>query len=303
AAAVLNNATVPEGMPSMLSFLDRSFGAGSHLAIPVADTKSLAHRAWQELDRKRMGYAMAAGRLVADLDAPPVRRCLEQHIRERCIIRPVFDYMYHEFIDTQHTDLSLRDESLQFQIYSTVREVMERVHGDSLPLSYVMYTTLFAIAETNDRIAHAVAEGLPDGAPLDLYSTVMAAGCDDDATVSNIALDPGSTEPLAARELLCLLDWDFAAALGYMLAHRYHDTDPSIAEMRARLGAMAFGVDIQKEQPFPPVLPLQDGDFHSFVASHIHRVYAKWPYGFVYMVIDEAVVAYNDIIHGIRGAR
>ncbi|KAJ2320363.1 hypothetical protein IWW51_004646 [Coemansia sp. RSA 2702] len=65
--------------------------------------------------------------------------------------------------------------------------------------------------------------------------------------------------------------------------------------MRARLGALAFGVDSSKEQPFPP-----DSQFHQFVRDHVASVYARWPHGFFYMVLDEAVDAYNVIIQSIR---
>ncbi|KAJ1931270.1 hypothetical protein GGF37_007447, partial [Kickxella alabastrina] len=54
------------------------------------------------------------------------------------------------------------------------------------------------------------------------------------------------------------------------------------------------------DQPYPPILPLQDMQFHQFVHQYVSMIYIKWPHGFVYMVIDEAVCAYNVIIQSIR---
>ncbi|KAJ2360658.1 hypothetical protein H4S01_005634 [Coemansia sp. RSA 2610] len=304
AAVVLNNATAPTSAqprsrdpPSLLSFLDINVELNGNLTMPRADGAALHRSSWCDLNQTRMDYAMTAGRLVANLDEPAVRRCLEEHVAQRCIIRPVFDYMFFQFVDEQHTELPVRSESMQFQIYSTVREVMHRAYKGDMPVSYVMYTTLFAIAETNDKIAAAV---FSQDKHAMLRSTIVSGYEDDDATVSSAHGDSGLDDPMSLRELLCLLDWDFAAVLGYLLAHRYDEAHRPTTEMRARLGALAFGVDSSKEQPFPPVLPLQDSQFHQFVRDHVASVYARWPHGFFYMVLDEAVDAYNVIIQSIR---
>ncbi|KAJ2848261.1 hypothetical protein IWW36_003402 [Coemansia brasiliensis] len=267
-----------------------------NLTMPRADSEELRPSAWRDEHFMRMSYAMTAGKLVANLDEPAVLSCLNEHISQRCIIRPVFDYMFFQFIETHETELPLRSESLQFQIYSTVREVMHRVYKDGeMPLTYVMYTTLFAIAETNDKIAEAVWR---QNQRTELCSTILSLDISDDSTISS----NGSMreDPLSSRELLCLLDWEFAAVLGYMLAHRYHEANVDNTKMRAQLGALAFGVDSSQAQPFPPLLPMQDTQFHQFIRSHVSSIYSKWPHGFFYMVLDEAVDAYNAIIQDIR---
>ncbi|KAJ2228764.1 hypothetical protein EV180_001833 [Coemansia sp. RSA 518] len=303
AVVVLNNATAPTkaqdtkcNSSSLLSFLNLKVERDGNLTMPRADSDALSRSSWRDLHQARMNYAMAAGHLVAHLEEPAVIGCLHEHVAQRCIIRPVFAYMYRQFAETQQTELPVWNAALQFQIYSTVQEVMYRVYGGDMPASYLMYTTLFAIAETNNMIAHAV---FAQDETAQLCSTILAADYDK-LTVSEARDDIGFDDPLGVRELLCLLDWDFAAVLGYMLAHRYHEANQSITVKRGELGALSLGVDSSKDQPFPPMLPLQDTHFHQFVRSHVASVYARWPHGFFYMVLDEAVDAYNVIIHDIH---
>ncbi|KAJ2806709.1 hypothetical protein H4R20_001586 [Coemansia guatemalensis] len=306
AAVVLNNAAAPtkdsskQNPPSLLAFLNLGIETGGSLTMPIADSNALARSSWRELNRARMEYALTAGRLVAGLQEPPVLHCLEQMLAQRCIIRPVFNYTFRRFMAMEEPDLLVRDEALQFQIYSTVREIMGRVHGDNPPLCYVMCTTLFAIAETNDKVASTLMRNGLGTAKVDLCSTIVSADMDEDAIASSTFGGQHPDEPLSPRELLCLLDWEFAAVLGYMLAYRYYEDNTQVTEMRARIGAKAFSVDTTKSQPFPPLLPMQDTHFHSRIGNYVNTVYARWPHGFAYMVIDEAVEAYNDIIQNIR---
>ncbi|KAJ2711621.1 hypothetical protein H4R19_003164, partial [Coemansia spiralis] len=297
AVAELNNSIVVRGaashrdIPGLLAYL--SPGAGSSDSLAASDSQRKCE--WRDVDRKRMRYSIDAGRSIADMDTPEMQQLLGQLVRQRRVIRPVFDYMYHEYARTGSTDGLVCDGALQFQVYAWVREAMEGTCANP-PLSYVVYVALFAIGEINDRVAQAVAETLPDGAPLGLRPTVAAAGGDDDVTVSGAKQHPAATGPLAPKELLCLLDWDFAATLGYLLAHRFHEMDPSATAGRARVNALALSVDLTQSQPFPPIAPSMDGRLHTFVSGHVNSVYESWPDGFVDMVIDETVVAYNDLI-------
>ncbi|KAI9500759.1 hypothetical protein GGI25_003952 [Coemansia spiralis] len=314
-AVVLNNATAPVKSksgtllltPSLLSFLDLGVELTGNLAMPMADGKALASRSsWKDINLARMKYAMIAGHLIANLEEPAVQHCFSQHVSQRCIIRPIYNYMFQQFIATQKTSLPVVSDGLQFQIYNTVQEVMEKVYGPNPPLSYVMYTVLFAIAETNEMIVQSV---LSAGVSVsDIRTTVYSEPVDGDgddasslaSTVENKRL---SEPPLSERELIALIDWDFAAVIGYILAQRYHENDADATAMRAKLGALAFGVDLEKGQPFPPLLPLQDTHFHQYVHQYVSTVYGRWPHGFVYMVIDEAIDAYNAIIQDIRNSQ
>ncbi|KAJ2888513.1 hypothetical protein IWW38_004922 [Coemansia aciculifera] len=244
-----------------------------------------------------MAYALTAGRMVANLEEPAVLNCLARHISRKCVIRPVFSYMFEQFIDLGHTELPVIDDALQFQIYSTVHEVMTKVHGPDLELPYVMFTTLFAIIETNEKIVQGIAEA--GGTVGDICTTVYDRS-DSDNDSDKSRSETSLSEPMLGKEVLGLLDWDFAAAIGYLLAHRFHESDVKVTEMRAKLGALAFGVDASVGQPFPPILPLQDTGLHQFVHHYVAAIYCRWPHGFAYMVIDEAVDAYNVIIQNIR---
>ncbi|KAJ2077120.1 hypothetical protein H4R24_005320 [Coemansia sp. RSA 988] len=304
AAVVLNNAAVPtkdnakHNPPSLLAFLNLGVETGGSLTMPIADSNRLARSSWRELSRARMEYSLTAGRLVASMQEPPVLYCLDQMLAQRRIIRPVFNYTFCRFMAKEEPDLIVHNEALQFQIYSTVREIMSRVHGENPPLCYVMCTTLFAIAETNDKVVSTLMRNASGVDRVDLCSTI--ADIDNEVVTSSTFSEQHSDEPLTPRELLCLLDWEFAAVLGYMLAHRYYEDNTELTEMRAKIGAEAFGVDTTKSQPFPPLLPMQDMHFHSRIGNYVNTVYANWPHGFVYMVIDEAADAYNDIIQDIR---
>ncbi|KAJ2817427.1 hypothetical protein FBU31_006233 [Coemansia sp. 'formosensis'] len=206
--------------------------------------------------------------------------------------------MFEQFADSGRTELPVIDEALQFQIYSTVREVMTKVYGSSLPLppSYVMYTTLFAIIETNEKIVQGIAE--EGGTSSDICTTVFS-GSSSERDIDNNSC-ASLSEPMWSKEMLELLDWDLAAAIGYLLAHRYHESDVEVTKMRAKLGALAFGVDASVSQPFPPILPLQDTGLHQYVHHYVSAIYSRWPHGFAYMVIDETVDAYNEIIQTLR---
>ncbi|KAJ1720750.1 hypothetical protein LPJ53_004655 [Coemansia erecta] len=292
AAVVLNNATAPKVpaaaetllTPSLLAFLEQGVQKnGGRLIMPSDGLEG--RDAWREADQARMGYAMAVGHQVANLDEPAVQRILQRHIDRRCIIRPVYHYHFQSYIKANATALPVEDAGLQFQIYSTVAELLERAYTAMPPLSYVMFTTLFAIAVTNEKIV----ESIPAG---DTLLSVFNQPVEDD----------DGNGPMNDKEQICILDWDFAAVLGYLLAHRFHAADKSQTEMRAKLGALAFSVDTIRDQPFPPMLPLQDTKFHQYIHRYISAIYARWPYGFVYMVIDEAVAAYNMIIQSLRQA-
>ncbi|KAJ1837058.1 hypothetical protein LPJ73_007521 [Coemansia sp. RSA 2703] len=290
AAVVLNNAIAPKVpaaaesllTPSLLAFLEQGVQKnGGRLIMPSDGLEG--RDAWREADQARMGYAMAVGHQVANLDEPAVHRFLQRHIDKRCIIKPVYNHHFQTYIKTNATSLPVEDAGLQFQIYSTVVELLERAYTVMPPLSYVMFTTLFAIAVTNEKIV----DGIPAG---DIVLSVFNQPVEDG----------DGNGPMNDKEQLCILDWDFAAVLGYMLAHRFHAADKSQTEMRAKLGALAFSVDTNRDQPFPPMLPLQDTKFHQYIHRYVSTIYARWPYGFVYMVIDEAVAAYNMIIQSLR---
>ncbi|KAJ2156077.1 hypothetical protein GGF46_005426 [Coemansia sp. RSA 552] len=299
AAVVLNNATVAPSArdpPSLLSFLDFGIEREGNLTMPSADQQ--ASSSWRATVSARMSFARVAGHVVAHLPQPAVSKFLQQHIAERCIIRPVFDYMYRQFADAHHTPLPVRNETLQFQIYSTVREILHNTYGPDLPWAHLMYTTLYAIAETNERIASAVIDKDPNAV---LCSTILSTPevDSDECTMSSVN-EKSLEDPLPLRELLCILDWDFAAVIGNNLAYRFHEANTTATQMRARLGALALGVDATKEQPFPPVLRLQDTNFHQYIYNHVSTVYSMWPHGFAYMVLDEAVDSYNSIIQETR---
>ncbi|KAJ2097575.1 hypothetical protein GGI09_003757 [Coemansia sp. S100] len=308
AAVTLNNASSPitpftgtmVDVPSLCSFLGLGVDLSGNLAMSVTDGVARARTSWNAINLAHMAYALPAGRMVANLEEPAVLNCLARHINRRCVIRPVFSYMFEQFTDSGHTELPVIDEALQFQIYSTVREVMTKVYGtsQSLPQSYVMYTTLFAIIETNEKIVRGIAEA--GGASSDICTTVFSDSTRDSDNTSNIDSGTSLSEPMRSKEMLELLDWDLAAAIGYLLAHRYHESDVEVTKMRAKLGALAFGVDASVGQPFPPILPLQDTSLHQYVHSYVSAIYCRWPHGFAYMVIDETVDAYNTIIQTLR---
>ncbi|KAJ1664339.1 hypothetical protein IW140_004154 [Coemansia sp. RSA 1813] len=306
-AVVLNNATVPikskeadfTAIPNLLSFLDLGVDSSRSPPVPVVDGDSSRIRdSWEDISRARMEYAMPVGQLIATADDPAVLQLISQHISERCVIRPVYNYMYQRYVETRSTHLPVINNDLQFQIYSTTREVLQMYHGPNPCLTYVMYTTLFAIVETNEIIVREVVNA--SGSASEIRPTVYGESEDDADSDEDTVDDQKLSEPLADKELLSLLDWDLAAVIGYVLAQRYHKSDESATVMRAKLGALAFGVDLEKEQPFPPILPLQDTQFHQYIRQYVSAVYGKWPHGFVYMVIDEAVDAYNAIIKNIR---
>ncbi|KAJ2768047.1 hypothetical protein IWQ57_003701, partial [Coemansia nantahalensis] len=263
--AGLNNLLADSGvptrrdLPSLLACVSTEPDDGDAAARRLGE--------WQDCNRTRMAYSLEAGRALAAMDTPEMHRLLGQLARQRRVVRPVFDYMYHEYARAGYTDVHVRDGALQFQIYAWVREAMERTCDDP-PLSYVMCVVLFTIAEINDRVAQTVARALPAGAALGLRPTVAAAGGDDSATMSSARQGAAATGWLAPKELLCLLDWDFAAALGYLLAHRFHEMDPSATAARARVNALALSIDLTQNQPFPPIAPLMDGPLHRFVTDH-----------------------------------
>ncbi|KAJ2861028.1 hypothetical protein GGH94_005161 [Coemansia aciculifera] len=308
AAVTLNNASSPItpftgnsiDVPSLYSFLGLGVDLSGNLAMSVTDGVARARTSWNAINLARMAYALPAGRLVANLEEPAVLNCLAHHINRRCVIRPVFNYMFEQFTDSGRTELPVVDEALQFQIYSTVREVMTKVYGTSqpLPLSYVMYTTLFAIIETNEKVVRGIAEA--GGTPSDICTTVFSGSSGDRDSIDNTDSSTNLSDPMRGKEMLELLDWDLAAAIGYLLAHRYHESDVEVTKMRAKLGALAFGVDASVSQPFPPILPLQDTGLHQYVHHYVSAIYCRWPHGFAYMVIDETVDAYNVIIQTLR---
>ncbi|KAJ2552982.1 hypothetical protein EV175_003107 [Coemansia sp. RSA 1933] len=308
-AVILNNATAPlkpkEGAPvatpNLLSFLDHGVDRPrTSLSVPALDDDSNERKdSWDVISRTRMEYAMPIGQLIANVEDPTVLQVLSQHIAQRCVIRPVYNYMYQQYIDTGETNLPVINNDLQFRIYSTTREAMELAHGHAPWLSYVMYTTLFAIVETNEIIVREVLNA--GGSVSEIRPSVYGESEDDDESDEGISDDGLKlSEPLVDKEMISLLDWDFAAVIGYVIAHRYHKSDESVTTMRAKLGALAFGVDLEKEQPFPPILPLQDTQFHEYIRYYVSAIYGRWPHGFVYMVIDEAVDAYNNIIRSMR---
>ncbi|KAJ2823846.1 hypothetical protein GGI24_003569 [Coemansia furcata] len=306
AAVTLNNASspitpftgTPIDVPSLCSFLGLGIDPSGNLAMSLTDGVTRERTSWKAFNLARMAYALPTGRLVANLEEPAVLNCLAHHINYRCVIRPVFSYMFEQFADSGRTELPVIDEALQFQIYSTVREVMTKVYGSSLPLppSYVMYTTLFAIIETNEKIVQGIAEA--GGTSSDICTTVFSGNSSERDIDSNSFTS--LSEPMWSKEMLELLDWDLAAAIGYLLAHRYHESDVEVTKMRAKLGALAFGVDASVSQPFPPILPLQDTGLHQYVHHYVSAIYSRWPHGFAYMVIDETVDAYNEIIQTLR---
>ncbi|KAJ2458892.1 hypothetical protein GGF42_001796 [Coemansia sp. RSA 2424] len=309
AAVVLNNASspitpftgAPIDVPSLRSFLGLGVDLSGNLAMSLTDGIARSRKMWRGISLARMSYALVSGRLVANLEEPAVLSCLARQIDQKCVIRPVFSYMFEQFIDSGRTELPVVDEALQFQIYSTVREVMGKVHGPDLPLSYVMYTTLFAIIETNEKIVQGIAEA--GGTASDIRTTVYGSSdSDSDRSSTNGSNNSRASmlDLMSGKELLELLDWDLAAAIGYLLAHRFHESDAEATKMRAKLGALAFGVDASVGQPFPPILPLQDTGLHQYVHHYVAAIYCRWPHGFAYMVIDEAVDAYNTIIESLR---
>ncbi|KAJ2719256.1 hypothetical protein GGI07_005325 [Coemansia sp. Benny D115] len=307
-AVILNNATAPSKQasnatadtPNLLAFLRTGVSSRGRLIMPVSGADEATERttAWANVDLARMNYSMVAGHQVAHLEEPAVKYILARHIEKRCLIRPVYHYMYRQFLETKHTDIQVVEDSLQFQIYSTVLEVMEQSYGARLPLSYVMYTTLFAIAETNELIINGIIKS--GNSPADVCISVLDGIGSEDAYSSAATGDLALMDPLCSKDLLGFLDWDFAAVIGHLLAHRYHSSNEEETAMRARLGALAFGVDTTCSQPYPPVLPLQDTQFHQYIHRYVALIYSKWPHGFVYMVIEETVSAYNTIIQTIR---
>ncbi|KAJ1822455.1 hypothetical protein LPJ56_000778 [Coemansia sp. RSA 2599] len=299
AAVVLNNVSSPvvptrdsqKDISNLLLFLEQGVVFRSNAVKDVDDKEVQTSRAqWASKDAETMNYAMDVGHQVAHLDQPVVKSLLAKFVDKRCIIRPIYHYQYREFISSRSTGLPVLDESLQFQIYSTVLELMQRSYKSQLPLSYVMFSTLFAIVETNELIVNQIIKSTSTGGNINV--TVFNDHTDD--MLSNVE------EPVDEREQLSLLDWDFAAVIGHLLAYRFHTADQSLTNMRARLGALAFSVDVTKDQPFPPILPLQDTKFHQYIHKYVSTIYSRWPYGFVYMVIDEAVNAYNMIIQNVR---
>ncbi|KAJ2706501.1 hypothetical protein FB645_001508 [Coemansia sp. IMI 203386] len=300
AAVILNNVSSPmvskkdsqNDISNLLLFLEQGvmFDKGSAMRNIDNNKEILQSRAvWANKDMEVLNYAMDVGHQVAYLDQPVVKSLLAKFADKKCIIRPIYHFQYSQFIDSRSTSLPVLDESLQFQIYSTVLELMQRSYGSQLPLSYTMFTTLFAIVETNELIVSQIIKSKYTGSiNLTVFNDIS-----DDALSS---ID----NPVDEREQMSLLDWDFAAVIGYILAHRFHTADQNLTKMRARLGALAFSVDVTKDQPFPPILPLQDTKFHQYIHKYVNTIYARWPYGFVYMVIDEAVNAYNMIIQNIR---
>ncbi|KAJ2807289.1 hypothetical protein H4S07_003619, partial [Coemansia furcata] len=182
AAVTLNNASspitpftgTPIDVPSLCSFLGLGIDPSGNLAMSLTDGVTRERTSWKAFNLARMAYALPTGRLVANLEEPAVLNCLAHHINYRCVIRPVFSYMFEQFADSGRTELPVIDEALQFQIYSTVREVMTKVYGSSLPLppSYVMYTTLFAIIETNEKIVQGIAEA--GGTSSDICTTIFS---------------------------------------------------------------------------------------------------------------------------------
>ncbi|KAJ1643516.1 hypothetical protein LPJ64_004714 [Coemansia asiatica] len=277
AAVILNNVSSPmiskkdssqKDISNLLLFLEQGVLFRGNIMKDIDDKEVLKSRAlWASKDMETMSYAMDVGHQVAYLDQPVVNK----------------------FISSRSTELPVLDESLQFQIYGTVIELMQRSYKSQLHLSYVMFATLFAIVETNELIANEIIRSKYTG-----NINITAFNDYSDDTLSNI------DNPIDEREQLSLLDWDFAAVIGYLLAYRFHTADESLTNMRARLGALSFSVDVTKDQPFPPILPLQDTKFHQYIHKYVNTIYARWPHGFVYMVIDEAVNAYNMIIQSIR---
>ncbi|KAJ2512288.1 hypothetical protein GGI11_004787, partial [Coemansia sp. RSA 2049] len=248
-AVVLNNVITPINTkdggsvttPNLLSFLDLGVDLLQAPVLPIPDddlgkTKS---KSWKDISLARMEYAMPVGQLIANLEEPTVLQILSQHISKRCVIRPVYNYMYRSFLSTHSTCLPVVNASFQFQIYSTVREIIEKYHGPNPALAYVMYTTLFAIVETNEIIVREVLE--KGGSVSEIHPTVYGENEDDGDSDADTVGDGKLSEPLNDKELLSLIDWDLAAVIGYVIAQRYHKSDESATTMRARLGAMALG--------------------------------------------------------------
>ncbi|KAJ1937947.1 hypothetical protein GGF37_005001, partial [Kickxella alabastrina] len=224
-AVVLNNAATSARLfggstmetPSLLLFLNIDAAHTGQPLMPILGGNEAVQnqKLWQDADLACMDYAMAAGHQIANLKLRAVQGFLARHIEAKCLIRPIYYYMYKRYADTQSTELPVVDEGMQFQIYSTVLEVMERSYGRVLPLPYVMYTTLFAIAWTNEQIINGIVK--TGGLPTDVCLSVRFEPPGENIPANDAALLP---KPLGAKDLLEIIDWDFAAVIGRLLAHR-----------------------------------------------------------------------------------
>ncbi|KAJ2778562.1 hypothetical protein H4R18_004526 [Coemansia javaensis] len=309
AAAVLNNAVVPraaggtggtDAAPSLLKFLDLSIDGSGRPAIPAADYSALASAKAHEAYQRRMLWAMECSRIITGADGFYERCCIAGLVQGRFIIRPVFDYMYRWYLKSLERDARPPPRSMQFSIYTIVAQSLRETYDTVLPAANAMYVVMFAIAVINGAVADEVARDLGPGEPLNLVPFFDAAGTEHDPTTSSDSLDVDARTHLANEEVVTLLDLEFAAAVGYMLADQYLCENQQTSRERARLGALAQGVVLREGKEPAPRQPLLDSDLHRFVKGHVEAVYSSWSHAFVYMVLDEAVEFYNTLLLKLR---
>ncbi|KAJ2827366.1 hypothetical protein IWW50_001926 [Coemansia erecta] len=286
-------------LSKLMLFLNTDVELEGRMMMQWTDDRTLTHDLWRDVFQSNMYCAMVSGQIIAHVKDDTVHECLQRLVDERCIIRPVFLYMFRQYIDDQETEVLMRNAQEQFHIYNMAIQIMQWNYQDKQDISmwYTQYTILFVIAEINDMIAQSV---FKQDETAQLCSTVLAADINDNASEPGSPKDICYGDPLSSHELLCLLDWDFAAVIGFRLAHEFYEENQSSTAMLAKLNTKVHGVDTSNGQPFPLVEPVLDADFHQFVHRRVSAVYGKWQYGFSYMVLEEAIEAYNVIILDIR---
>ncbi|KAI8319571.1 hypothetical protein GQ54DRAFT_32633 [Martensiomyces pterosporus] len=302
AAVVLHNAMppidplaeVPKEAPSLLQCLALGIG-------PLDNTYP------RQLVRVMMEGAMDIGKRVAQEFQSQSPDLIEEYKRQRCVIRPVHEFMYNEHFEGANNgagSLPVIRSDLQFEVYRCTREYIAKIYDDQPTTQlYNTFVALFAIVFINEVLADDIHVSQSSSDPVVRLRTTINGDiiqCEHDHR--NDGTFAAHSRTLTSREMLCLIDWNLASVIGYLLATRYGESHKEDTAERARLGAFSASVNIAKPLPFPPKQPVLDANFHMFIRGYVLHVYAvgPWPDGFLYMVIEEAVEHYNEIIQRIR---
>ncbi|KAJ1963812.1 hypothetical protein GGI12_001827 [Dipsacomyces acuminosporus] len=289
---------VEDGIPTLLGILCRGYEQPDEpLHDPLARESLERHMHNNAL----LSNAKRVGEEAVSVFETGYSHLLARYVEQRCVIRPIYTFIFQRYLDGDNTHSSLVfSSSLQFEIYRCAHDVIARVfHGQKTPAMFNTLVVMFAIIKTNETIFEGIlADQRPDSAEIRLRTTINNNGVAGNK--ENACADTGS---LSDKDMIGFLDWNLATALGYVLAVRYDEENCAGTLMRARLGALCYSVDITKPQPFPPVLVAQDSGFHSFIWDYLSAVYGPdtWPDGFAYMVIECAVKEYNEIVYRLRG--
>ncbi|KAJ1957554.1 hypothetical protein EC988_000768 [Linderina pennispora] len=188
---------------------------------------------------------------------------------------------------------------------------LKLLHNGKVPHDHIklfLHTMLFTVILFNEKVfeRYVPRRESKDSAMVDPHSSSMQQRATPiptmDAAEKSGLVPPvpgGEGQPLMDKEhVWMLMEWSFAKAMGYYLAHRYSKQELDTAVERAKQERYVQSVEVSLAATYQP-LNSDDTAFHEMIWQYVRERYDHRK-EFSILVIDEAVREYNAILQDIR---